>query len=111
MYKLLVLPLVVFAFPTIARAAGDAEKGKPIYVAQCVTCHGRTGDGDGPVGKVLNPRPRAFSKSDLPTDERMKNVIQKGGKANGLSKDMDAYPALSDQQVADVIAYIRTLSK
>jgi hypothetical protein len=40
----------------------------------------------------------------------MKRVIQKSGRANGLSKDMDAYTALSDQQLAD-IAYLETLAK
>jgi high-affinity iron transporter len=112
MRKLLaVLTLAHLALPASARAAGDSDKGKPVYVAQCSACHGKAGDGNGPVGKVLNPRPKAFSKGDLPSDEKMASVIQKGGKANGLSKDMDAYPALSDQQVSDVIAYIRTLAK
>jgi high-affinity iron transporter len=106
-----VLPLLLLGLPTTGEAAGDADKGKPIFVAQCASCHGKAGDGNGPAGKALTPRPRAFTKADLPTDEKMASVIQKGGKANGLSADMDAYPALSDQQVADVIAYIKTLAK
>ena len=112
MHKLLgVLPLVLLWLPATAGAGGDADKGKPIYVAQCASCHGKAGDGNGPAGKALTPRPRAFTKADLPTDEKMKSVIQKGGQANGLSKDMDAYAALSDQQVADIIAYIKALAK
>jgi len=104
--------VLLLAAPFGARAAeGDAEKGKPIYSAQCVTCHGKTGDGNGPVGKALNPRPTDFKKGDLAPDERLFKAIRKGGKSVGLSKDMDAYPALTDQQIWDVIAYIKTLVK
>ena len=104
--------LVVIALPAVARAAaGDATKGKPIYNAQCVICHGKTGDGNGPVGKALTPKPKAFTAGNLPPDDTLFKVIQKGGKANGLSKDMDGYPQFSDQQIWDVIAYIKTLAK
>jgi high-affinity iron transporter len=92
-------------------APGDADRGKPIYGAQCATCHGKAGDGNGPVGKALNPRPKAFAKATLSSDDQMFKVIQKGGKAVGLSKDMDAYPAFTDQQIWDLIAYIKTLAK
>jgi len=92
-------------------AAGDAANGKPIYNAQCVICHGKAGDGDGPVGKSLMPRPRSFSAGKLPPDATLFKVIRKGGKASGLSKDMDAYPQFTDQQIWDVIAYIKTLAK
>jgi high-affinity iron transporter len=106
------LMVVVLMSPGLAvAAAGDAEKGKPIYSAQCVTCHGRSGDGNGPVGRTLSPRPRAFSKGGLSPDDQLFKVIRQGGKAAGLSKDMDAYPGLSDQQTWDVIAYLKTLAK
>jgi mono/diheme cytochrome c family protein len=107
MRRLLLLPLMLLGLPAPGRAAGDGEKGKPIFVAQGSSWHGKTGDGNGPLGEVLNPRPRA----DVPPAEEMAGVLQEAGKANGLSKDMDAYPALSDPQVADVIAYIKTLAK
>lgn len=99
------LPLAALAAP------GDADKGKPIYAAQCLTCHGKAGDGNGPVGKALTPKPKPFTKATLSSDEQLFKVIKLGGKANGLSKDMDAYPALSDQQIWDVIAYIKLLAK
>ena len=105
-------PAALLVLPALARAdTGDATKGKPIYSAQCVTCHGKTGAGDGPVGKGLSPKPKAFSAGNLDSDDKLFKVIKLGGKANGLSKDMDAYPALTDQQIWDVIAYIKTLAK
>ena len=112
MHQLLgVLPLVLLLLPATGGAGGDTDKGKPIYVAQCASWHGTPGDGNGPAGRVLTPRPRAFTKADLFPDEKMTSVIQKGGQANGLSKDMDAYAALSDQQVADIVAYVETLAQ
>lgn len=106
------LPLGALVVPALAGAAdGDATKGKPVYNAQCVICHGKTGAGDGPVGKGLSPKPKAFSAGKLSPDDTLFKVIQKGGKANGLSKDMDAYPQFSDQQIWDLIAYIKTLAK
>lgn len=35
-------------------------RGRKIFGAYCATCHGVTGAGDGPAGKVLTPRPRDF---------------------------------------------------
>jgi high-affinity iron transporter len=38
------------------------DKGKAAYAQTCQTCHGDKGDGMGPTGKYLNPKPRDFSK-------------------------------------------------
>lgn len=108
----LLFPVLLGLLPAPAfAAAGDAANGKPIYNAQCVICHGKTGDGNGPVGKSLVPKPRAFSAGKLSPDATLFKVIRKGGKANGLSKDMDAYPQFKDQDIWDLIAYIKTLAK
>jgi high-affinity iron transporter len=108
----LCLAISGFLFPRGGwAAAGDAEKGKPLYAAQCLMCHGKTSDGNGPMGKALTPKPKPFLAVSLSPDAQLFKVIKLGGKANGLSKDMDAYPALSDQQIWDLIAYIKTLAK
>ena len=38
------------------------EKGKAAYLVNCLACHGEKGDGAGPAGQALNPKPRDFSK-------------------------------------------------
>jgi len=39
---------------------GDAEKGKHFYMQNCATCHGVTGDGQGPRAYFIIPKPRNF---------------------------------------------------
>ncbi len=34
--------------------------GKQLYGANCASCHGKTGHGDGSMGAALNPKPRNF---------------------------------------------------
>jgi mono/diheme cytochrome c family protein len=36
------------------------KKAEQTYQAQCATCHGKTGKGDGPAGAALNPPARNF---------------------------------------------------
>ena len=101
--------------------AGDAAAGKPIYEANCASCHGTSGKGDGPVGKALNPPPRDFTAGDFKfdadgngkggEDADLKAVIQKGAMAFGGSPLMAPWPALDETQVDDIIAHIRSLKQ
>ena len=36
------------------------RKGRELYAANCSSCHGETGLGDGPAGLTLTPKPRNF---------------------------------------------------
>ncbi|MCC6806336.1 MAG: cytochrome c [Deltaproteobacteria bacterium] len=38
------------------------EKGTAAYKANCEVCHGPAGDGMGPAGQALNPKPRNFTE-------------------------------------------------
>ncbi len=102
--------------------AGDAAAGKAPYTANCVSCHGETGKGDGPVGQVLQPPPRDFSVGDFKfdtegdgkpgTDADLKAVIAKGAGAFGGNQMMAAWGGLlSEADIDNFVAYIRTLKK
>lgn len=39
-----------------------AELGQPVYTRYCVSCHGASGQGDGPVAPVLRPMPADLTK-------------------------------------------------
>jgi high-affinity iron transporter len=92
---------------------GDAKAGEAVYKAKCVTCHGATGNGDTPAGKALNPKARDWTKGDGLdlTDQQLFDAIKKGGAAVGRGKTMIAFPSLSDTEVWNLVAYVKTLKK
>jgi high-affinity iron transporter len=95
------------------QAKGDAKAGEAVYKAKCVSCHGTAGAGDGPAGKVLNPKARDWTKGeglDL-TDQQLFDSIKKGGAAVGRGKTMIAFPSLSDAEVWNLVAYVKSLKK
>lgn len=106
--------------PALA-AAADTDAGKAAFELNCVSCHGATGKGDGPVGKVLQPPPRDFSVGEFKfdtdgdgtpgQDADLKGVILQGAAAFGGSPLMAPWPSLSEDDVANVIAYIRSLKE
>ena len=101
--------LVLCSFD-IARA-DDAQTGKPIYMQQCMVCHGVSGKGDGPAGKNLNPKPTDFTAA-VPDDARWFKATKLGTKAIGKSNAMGGSArTLTDQQIRDVLAYAKTLKK
>lgn len=112
------LGALLFASPSWA---GDAAAGEVIFVTNCATCHGTGGKGDGPVGKALTPAPRDFTTGDFKfdtdedgtpgTDSDIRNVIANGGGAYGGSPLMAPWPTLSDDDVGNVIVYIRSLKQ
>jgi mono/diheme cytochrome c family protein len=107
--------------PLAALAAGDAAAGKILFTTNCASCHGDSGKGDGPVGAALTPPPRDFTKAEFKfdtdkdgkkgTDADLKSVIQKGGAAFGGSPLMAPWPTLTDTDIANLIAYVRTFHK
>ncbi len=97
-----------------ASATPDAARGKLQFENYCVSCHGPRGEGDGPVGLSLDPRParlgdRAYMSAK--TDDYLFQVIKNGGASVGRSPLMAPWGgSLSDAQIRDVIAYIRSLA-
>jgi len=96
-----------------AAVEADAKAGKADYQIYCASCHGETGAGDGPVAQALNPKPARHNDGAYMnplTDDYLFKVIKFGGASVGKSPMM-APLGLSDQQIHNVIAFMRSLAE
>ena len=98
----------------LAQTKGDAKAGKAKYDANCVGCHGATGKGDGAAAAALNPKPQDHTDGktmNALTDKYLFDIIKDGGAAMKKAAFMPASnKKLSDQEIWDVVAYIRSLA-
>ena len=111
LFAAVAIPFLAVAEETLR---GNAENGRVLYGQFCASCHGSNGRGDGPVGRVLNPPPANHTdpvRMGALSDAHLYTVISKGGASVGLSPMMAPWSGLvSDCQIRDVIAHVRTLS-
>ena len=98
----------------LAQTKGDAKAGKAKYDANCIGCHGATGKGDGAAAAALNPKPQDHTDGktmNALTDKYLFDIIKDGGAAVKKAAFMPASnKKLSDQEIWDVVAYIRSLA-
>jgi mono/diheme cytochrome c family protein len=90
--------------------AGNAERGKAIYGSNCVACHGKDGDGKGPAAQAMRPSPTDFTLADWwkgKTDDQIAAIIKDGRAAT----PMVAFQKLSAEELDDLVAYMKSLSK
>ena len=101
--------------PSVADEKGEAKEGKEIYDHLCDACHGNAGKGDGPAGAHLPVKPADLTDAKLMkalSDQYLFDIIKNGGASVGKSPIMRPFGSeLKDEDIRDVIAYIRTLAK
>lgn len=114
---LLVVLVLVTGLLVVPGAAAASAAAAKLAAERCAKCHGKTGKGDGeglkklevdvvPVDWTSKAKMARFSDAD------MVKIIRDGGHAAGLSKVMPPYKGkLSDAQVADLVAHIRSLAR
>ncbi|QSO52218.1 cytochrome c [Alicyclobacillus curvatus] len=92
------------ASPSSATLTGDATQGVKLFQQSCAMCHS-TG-----TNTVVGPGLKGImTKSTLPngqavTNDNVTNWIRTGGGG------MPGFPQLTNQQRADIVAYLKTLS-
>lgn len=101
---------------TASAAYADAAAGKALYDGRCVTCHGPTGAGDGPIAAGLPPemKPRNLQegKFKFAVDEaKFSELLTKGGSAVGLNPLMPPQPDLKDADKKNLYEFIKSLKK
>lgn len=87
-------------------------RGAEIFAANCATCHGDGGMGDGPAAAALNPAPPAIAHtSQMLGDDFLFWRISEGGAMAPFNSAMPAWKAILDEDARwDVITYVRGLA-
>lgn len=101
--------MLIALFVSVA-LAGDPAAGKTLYAASCTACHGVAGDGKGPAAVALKPKPTDFTAAGWlggRSDPQLVTAIRAGRPGTAMAP----YTELSDAEVADLVAYLRTFSK
>ena len=97
------LPLAAIVFSCVCAAAfaSDIFNGREVYEMHCQTCHGMD-------GQAMEPGVPDFSRGEslfAPDVELVRNLREGDGHLPGYRG------LLSDEELRDVIAYIRTLQR
>jgi len=86
--------------------AQNVTNGEKIYKAKCATCHGPDGKGESPAGKATKARDICSDEVKKEPDATWTEIVVKG------KNKMPSYEQkITDAEVKDVIAYMRSLCK
>jgi mono/diheme cytochrome c family protein len=106
--------LLLVAASALAQTRGDPRNGRELYMEKCVLCHGSQGEGWDWTRKVARPPvpiPDLAKVSPERSDQFLFDVVRDGGEGVGKTRFMPPFGfQLSDQEVWDLVAYIRSLS-
>ena len=90
--------------------------GRDIYNGACWVCHGVNGDGNGPAGVNLEPRPRDFTSPAFQIEGREEEVFRSislgAAQAFHGSPNMPDWGSrLTTQQIRDVMEHLKTFKR
>ena len=92
---------------SVSNAGGDAEAGATLFKKKCAMCHAQDGSGNEKMAKMLKVEIRDLGSAEVQerTDEDIAKIVKEG---DGKMKPVEG---LSEDDIANVIAFIRTLKK
>jgi len=103
--------LTASAIVSTASAKGPAstpelvEKGKQSYTVNCAACHGEKGDGNGPAGAMMNPKPRNFGVDKFKKGDSVEQIFASVTK--GLpGTSMSSFAHVPEQERWGIAYYI-----
>ena len=83
-------------------------QGKASFTTNCVLCHGEKGDGNGPAGAMMNPKPRNLADvktyKNGATPEKMFDTV-----SNGLKNtSMAGFPHLPEEERWALVHFVKS---
>ncbi len=99
--------LMLIATSVPGGGQGDSAAGKAVYGKHCASCHGASGEGKEAIAKVFKVEMRHLGSKEVQAKsdaELRKDIVE------GIGK-MKPVKGLSEKDVENVIAYVRTLAK
>ncbi len=117
----------LLANPEMQLSPEQLAKGSSLYRRNCLHCHGLVGDGNGPTGQFLNPKPRDFRQGWFKFRSTAKPKSGGGYSFESLigpsradlrrtvragipSASMPAFNLLSDEDIDALVSYVIHLS-
>jgi mono/diheme cytochrome c family protein len=93
----------------IAPSSGAMDAARSVYLDKCAKCHGETGKGDGPEGKMYDPPPGNL------TDAKHMNARSDGELFYQISQGRKPMPAfkkrLTEEQRWQLVLLVRSFAK
>lgn len=92
----------------IASSPSSIQRGSVLFGINCVMCHGKTGQGNGPVGAFFTPKPRDLTSPEIQAlpDNEIYLVL-----TNGFGAMPSIAENLTPEERWDVTNFVRTLKK
>ena len=94
----------------VAASPASMTAGKKLYDAQCASCHGTSGKGDGKAGALLKPLPSDLTDVDWrhgQTDGEIFTIIRDGAQQTGMRAYGSRIPT---NDIWNLVNYVRSLS-
>jgi mono/diheme cytochrome c family protein len=85
------------------------SRGREVYRANCSSCHGDNGSGDGPAGAVLVPRPRNLHAMEGWTNGAKVSTIYRTLQEGIVRNGMPSFSYLSPQDRFALVHFVRSL--
>jgi high-affinity iron transporter len=110
MVKGLLFLLGIFMGDVMVGHAGENTKaGQELFLAHCQHCHGAQGEGNGELADYLDPPPADLrsARTQARTDEELRTIIMEGRPGT----KMTGYEIFEDDEIINLVAFIRSLGK
>lgn len=101
--------LAAYPVPVAPSKLPSVQRGAALYYAQCASCHGAQGKGDGPLATKLTPPPIAFTDRER-ARERSLFALHQNITRGVEGTSMPAFASLSDEDRWALSFFISTMA-